>query len=134
MKSTACCLVLLLFLLKPCTTSCQDLPGDTANYPYWIEMMQDRAANFYKTQRAFEIYWKDRVITKGCGWKVFKRWEYLMKDRVNRDGTLPAPDVLEKALDEVKSMPSPSGSWVSLGPSTIPAPGPASTPTLHTDS
>jgi hypothetical protein len=125
-KLLCCTIVLLLFFLKPVTVVCQNLSGDTANYPFWIAMMQDPAANFYKTQRAFNLYWKNREITRGCGWKVFKRWEYMMQGRVNPDGSLPAPDFLERALNVVKSMHSPSsGSWVSLGPSTIPAPGPA---------
>ena len=46
---------------------------DTANFPYWITMMQDPDANFYATQSAFNKYWENRPITKGCGWKPFTR-------------------------------------------------------------
>jgi len=100
--------------------------NDTASYPYWIQMMQDPSANFYQTQRAFNIYWKDRKITKGCGWKVFKRWEYMMQSRVNPDGSKPAPDEVFKAYElYMKNSRSSSGTWVNLGPSEIPAPGPA---------
>jgi hypothetical protein len=53
--------------------------ADTANYPYWIEMMQDESVNFYDVQRAFNIYWEGREITKGSGWKPFKRWEWWME-------------------------------------------------------
>ena len=35
------------------------------------------------TVSAFEKYWENRPITRGCGWKVFKRWEYIMKNREN---------------------------------------------------
>ncbi|MCD4746445.1 MAG: hypothetical protein K8R58_09110, partial [Bacteroidales bacterium] len=52
---------------------------DTSDYPYWIGMMQDPTVNFYDVQKAFNTYWKDRPITKGCGWKPFKRWEYMME-------------------------------------------------------
>ena len=47
-----------------------------AEYPYWIEMMQDKSVNFYETQKAFNEYWEGREITKGSGWKPFKRWEW----------------------------------------------------------
>ena len=50
----------------------QDVSKDTANFPYWVQMMQDPTVNFFKVQRAFNIYWQNRPITKGCGWKVFK--------------------------------------------------------------
>lgn len=100
--------------------------NDTANYPYWIEMMQDPAANFYQTQRAFQQYWNGRKITRGCGYKVFKRWEYMMQSRVNPDGSQPDPastmNAYHQYQDQSRSM---SGNWVSIGPSTIPSPGPA---------
>jgi len=48
--------------------------GDTATFPYWIGMMQDPSVNFFKVQHAFNTYWNGRKITKGCGWKPFKRW------------------------------------------------------------
>jgi len=100
--------------------------NDTANYPYWIGMMQDQDANFFKTQRAFNIYWKDRVITRSHGWKVFKRWEYMMQSRVLPDGSRRAPDETfnaYRAFDQ--SSRSAGGTWTSLGPALIPAPGPA---------
>ncbi len=99
---------------------------DTSNYPYWIEMMQDPTVNFFKVQRAFETYWKDRKITKGCGWKPFKRWEYMMQWRVLPNGDRPAADLTYTAYKEYsKSVLTSNGNWVSLGPSQIPSPGPA---------
>jgi hypothetical protein len=44
----------------------QTIAGDTANVPYWNQMMQDPDANFYSTVSAFEKYWENRPITKGC--------------------------------------------------------------------
>ncbi len=100
--------------------------GDTAIYPYWIQMMQDQNANFFQTQRAFNIYWKDRKVTRGSGWKVFKRWEYMMQLRVNPDGSRPAPDATFQAYQQYeKNSRSSSGTWVNMGPAEIPAPGPA---------
>ena len=102
------------------------IQNDTANYPYWIQMMQDPDANFFQTQRAFNIYWKDRAITRSHGWKVFKRWEYMMQSRVLPDGTKPAPDATFNEYNAYKdNVTSTGGAWVNLGPAQIPAPGPA---------
>lgn len=99
--------------------------NDTTNFPYWIEMMQNPDANFFQTQRAFTQYWKDRKITRGCGWKVFKRWEYMMQSRVNPDGSLPVPEAAYNAYTEYQNKSrSMAGSWVNMGPSQIPSPGP----------
>jgi PKD repeat protein len=89
-------------------------------------MMKDPSVNFFKVQRAFNIYWKDRKITKGCGWKVFKRWEYMMQSRVLPNGDRPVPELAEQAYENfLRSTTTPNGNWVSMGPATIPLPGPA---------
>ncbi len=118
---------LLLFVMAGKTQNATNpTVNDTASYPYWVQMMQDPDANFFQTQRAFNIYWKDRKITRGHGWKVFKRWEYMMQSRVNPDGSRPAPDATLKAFQQFQdNLQSSGGSWVSMGPSQIPAPGPA---------
>ena len=86
--------------------------NDTANYPYWIEMMQDPSVNFFKVQQAFNTYWKDRPVTKGCGWKPFKRWEYMMMNHINPDGTRPAPDETFNAYNSIKkNSRSANGNW-----------------------
>jgi len=123
-------IALLLFVFgKPSVMLSQNVKMDTADYPYWVSMMQDPNQNFFKTQKAFYTYWKDRPITKGCGWKIFKRWEYMMQSRINPDGSLPAPDATMNAYDAYKATKTPQksqvGNWISLGPSVIPSPGPA---------
>lgn len=120
-------LTLLGFVLKG-QNQVQPVPPapDTANYPYWVQMMQDPSVNFFKVQRAFNLYWEHRKITKGCGWKPFKRWEYMMKSRILPDGTRPPADATYTAfMAEKDNFLSQNGNWVSLGPSQIPAPGPA---------
>ncbi|HET7818594.1 MAG TPA: hypothetical protein VFL70_04760 [Bacteroidia bacterium] len=47
----------------------------------WVQMMKDPNANFYEVQTEFNNYWKGKKITKGNGYKQFKRWEYLMQSR-----------------------------------------------------
>jgi PKD repeat protein len=116
---------LIASLLVPALSFAQNAGNDTASFPYWIQMMQDPGANFFKTQRAFNIYWKDRQITRGCGWKVFKRWEYMMQSRINPDGSIPSPDATFNALYSSRFPSSQAGNWISLGPAQIPAPGPA---------
>ncbi len=119
----------MIFLILTGRNSSSQTSGssrDTTDYPYWIRMMQDPGANYFATVSAFEKYWENRPITKGCGWKVFKRWEYIMKGRISPDGTKPAPDKIFNAWQAYSvNNRSVSGNWISLGPSTIPAPGPA---------
>ncbi len=119
--------VLSLFVMSAKSQITSDpSANDTANFPYWIQMMQDPGANFFQTQRAFNLYWKDRVITRSHGWKVFKRWEYMMQSRVLPDGTRLAPEAtFNTYADYTNTLRSASGLWLSLGPSVIPAPGPA---------
>jgi len=61
---------------------------DTATVPYWIDMMQDERINFHQTQRAFELFWQNRTVEKGSGWKAFKRWEYSTSLRTDANGNI----------------------------------------------
>lgn len=130
MRTTLFLLIIALFsgiTLKAQTqTPIPPALNDTSNYPYWIEMMQDPSVNFFKVQRAFNTYWKDRPITKGCGWKPFKRWEYMMMNRINPDGSRPAADETYRAYMTLKkNVRSSNGNWISEGPAEIPGGGPA---------
>ncbi|NOU46068.1 MAG: PKD domain-containing protein [Bacteroidales bacterium] len=100
--------------------------NDTANFPYWIEMMQNPDVNYFQTVRAFETYWQGREITKGSGYKPFKRWEYWTGLRVSPEGKIPAPN---KSMDAYNAFLSKSrsgsrdtdGEWTSSGPHTVPS-------------
>ncbi|MDD5695016.1 MAG: PKD domain-containing protein, partial [Bacteroidales bacterium] len=117
--------ILFLFLTAafvPYQESIAQQP-DTASFPYWIEMMQDPAVNFYDVQRAFNTYWADRKITRGSGWKPFKRWEYMVQNRILPDGTRPDQDqVWKEYYAYVQKHPDRQslGQWVNLGPFTVP--------------
>jgi len=53
----------------------------------WVDMMNDTEANFYDIQKEFNAYWADKDHTeKGHGWKQFKRWEYIMEQRLYPHG------------------------------------------------
>jgi len=100
-------------------------PPDTSDYPYWIEMMQDQDANFYDVVRAFETYWEGREVTKGSGFKPFKRWEYMMRlSWINEDGSRKPADHHRNAyFNYIQGNPgsrSSAGNWVSLGPEILP--------------
>ena len=104
----------------------QTNPPDTADYPYWIEMMQDERVNFFDVVRAFETYWKDRPITKGCGWKPFKRWEYMMRNgRIFPDGTRKPASWNWDAYHSYQKLGrnADNGNWTSIGPFNYPSLG-----------
>jgi PKD repeat protein/photosystem II stability/assembly factor-like uncharacterized protein len=99
---------------------------DTADYPYWVEMMQDPNANFFETQKAFYKYWEEREITRGSGYKPFKRWENMMRTRVDKYGNKPKVDDLlkayNKAIEQKKISKGASGNWNLVGPVDLPNP------------
>ena len=126
-RITLIIIFLALLHLSPRAQQTELPGGDTATYPYWIEMMQDQSVNFFKVQRAFETYWKDRPITKGCGWKPFKRWEYMMSKRVSPTGERPSPDQdfkeYQKYFQTRGNAKNTKGSWKELGPTRMPVKG-----------
>jgi PKD repeat protein/photosystem II stability/assembly factor-like uncharacterized protein len=97
---------------------------DFAGYPYWIEMKEDHSVNFYDVQRAFELYWEGREITKGSGWKPFKRWEYIMGRSIEADGTRPPIDrnwnEYQKSVARNSGSGYFGGEWTNLGPHIVP--------------
>ncbi len=97
---------------------------DLARHPYWVEMMSDQSVNFYGVQHAFELYWKGREITKGSGWKPFKRWEYMNSSRIYQDGTRFPVDLNWNEYTAYMEKYQPSdefaGNWENLGPFIVP--------------
>lgn len=124
LKSGLILLAIFAGLFASTDVYAQTLKADAAEYPYWIEMMQDPDANFFETQQAFNTYWEGREITKGSGYKPFKRWEYWMEQRVSSDGTKPAPghDISEYYnYKSANSSRSSAGNWTPLGPFAVPS-------------
>ncbi|KAF0202721.1 MAG: glycosyl [Bacteroidetes bacterium] len=124
LKSGLILLAILAGLFASTDAYTQTLKADAAEYPYWIEMMQDPDANFFETQQAFNAYWEGREITKGSGYKPYKRWEYWMEQRVSPDGRKPAPD---RDINEYNNYISrnsnrnSAGNWTPLGPFDVPS-------------
>lgn len=127
MKKLSIAVLLVLFLSGVKTLVAQEQKSDTASFPYWIEMMQNPESNFYDVQRAFNTYWKDRKITRGSGWKPFKRWESRMQMRITPDGKMPSASAVKDAYEQFMSnydnSTSLSGNWVSQGPADLPSKG-----------
>lgn len=121
----------------PCKS--QDTLKDYNTHPYWIDMMLDPDANFFETQKAFNTYWENREMTRGNGFKAFKRWEYWMGRQVSPNGTKPSPQRNINALKSLESWNRSSstiklnnnsignrtildnGAWTSLGPFNVPS-------------
>ena len=56
-----------------------------------LETSRKKPKTFRESQEEFYSYWQDKDSTKkGCGWKVFKRWEDYWSTRLLEDGTVPS--------------------------------------------
>ncbi len=96
--------------------------NDTASYPYWVEMMQDKNANFYDVQKAFNTYWAGKSPAKSSGWKIFKRWEYMMQFKIDEKGNrLPVDQIYNEVMNFKNQRGVASeANWVNLGPISLP--------------
>jgi len=100
----------------------EDMVKDTADYPYWIEMMQDHDANFYDVQKAFNTYWEGKTPGKSSGWKVFKRWEYDMQFKIDEKGNRLSNDYCYRNVMNFKSQKgvNSTAEWTNIGPIDLP--------------
>jgi len=61
----------------------------------FAKLMHDPAVTFQQKQQAFNEFFKGKdTKEKGKGWKQFKRWEYMQRDRVDANGFTPDPMVI----------------------------------------
>ena len=68
--------------------------------PKWVQMMSDESANFYDVQAEFNTYWAGKSPAKSSGWKIFKRWEYMMQFQIDENGNrIPADQVYKRVND-----------------------------------
>ena len=99
----------------------------------WIKLItKDKAGSqsigFYSLQEAFHQYWSgknlaDKHVTKGKGYKPFKRWEEFMIPRVYPDGQFPANQTwlaYQQEKKQVKLKTTPVSNWTHLGPLIVP--------------
>ncbi len=111
-----------IFLLAGSLQAQSNQKNDTANYPYWIEMMQDQSANFYDVQSAFNTFWEGKTPGKSSGWKQFKRWEYNMQFKIDEKGFRLPTDQMYKEIMQFQSQRSSKSDadWINLGPINLP--------------
>ena len=86
----------------------------------WVEAMQDYRVNFHTVVDKFESEFAGKPYEKGHGWKQFKRWEYMMGQRVGETGVRPHPSVLYNAIQS-QSSSNEYGDWRPVGPFDAPS-------------
>jgi hypothetical protein len=47
--------------ISPEKVGIKKIAADTADFPYWIDMMEDPEVNYFQAVRAFDLYWAKRV-------------------------------------------------------------------------
>src|SRR5574343_1834312 len=96
-KFSAVLKVLLLAVLSSSlVTNAQE--GD------WQSKMVDPNTNIYEVKQSFETYWANKEVTKGKGYKQYKRWEWFMEQRCYPTGVRFAPDAIYIAMEEQPEM------------------------------
>jgi len=93
----------------------------------WQEKMADPSVNIYEVKQSFEQAWLNKPITKGKGYKQYKRWEYFMDARCFPTGVRFAPDAVAVAMDQQPEMfafnSEMPGSWTYIGNTSVPTGG-----------
>ncbi|MCB0760311.1 MAG: T9SS type A sorting domain-containing protein [Flavobacteriales bacterium] len=87
--------------------------------PDWVELMKDGDMTYQEIVDLHNSYWEGKEITRGCGWKPFKRWEYLMQYRLDAAGyAVNGGDIahVSGAYHLANAYRSPAGNWEQLGP------------------
>lgn len=119
--------IVVLFIIVHISLNAQvSSVNDTINTPYWKEMMMDRTINFFKTKRAYDLYFSNKEKVKGTGFKIFERWANNAQYNINSDGSFISAD---HTINEVKryratrlSTRGSGGDWRPLGPFSNPGP------------
>ena len=112
------------FLLQAQNSGSQGLTAKEIREMTWVEAMQDYRVNFNTVVDKFEKEHKGVPYEKGHGIKQFRRWEYMMGQRVGEDGVRPHPGVLYQAIQAQKKQTSVEyGQWAAMGPYNAPSNG-----------
>jgi photosystem II stability/assembly factor-like uncharacterized protein len=101
----------------------------------WLmNIKSKKTENFYVYQKAFNEYWKNKIVDKeeeenNCeegGWQQFKRWENFIEPRVYPSGKFFKSTVLWDEWQKFQSQKKESAknaNWELLGPSVVPSDG-----------
>lgn len=128
-KLTISLLLIILYIFIPKPSHSQEW---FKNLPE--SKVQNGTLTLYDYQKAFNEYWEPRQVNKGYYikdgvevkapyWKQFKRWEWFWESRVDpQTGAFPKTSSSEEfekyKIANPRSTKSPSGAWVSLGPTS----------------
>ncbi len=127
-------IVLSIMLLFALTMSGQISPTPISSpTPIdWTKMGDNEGASFYEIQNTFNAHWEGKTITKGCGYKPFRRWEAFMIPRVYPTGNVILPYTNYENFktwakqNNVNSRSATAvGNWSPLGPVGKPLTSPA---------
>ena len=111
--------IVLLISISTTIAQANETQFQTADFsgdPDWSALMQDPDVDFEELVQMFDELWADRPITKGCGYKPFKRWEQLMRSRLDENGELPSGSDIQKMHRGLFQNKSLAGNWQPLGP------------------
>lgn len=78
----------LLLIVTLTIIGSSNLHSQTVDANNWMAPMLEPNPNYYKAKAAFDTFWKGTVPDKGFGYKVFKRWEHRVKDRLDSNGNV----------------------------------------------
>ncbi|MFD0835437.1 T9SS type A sorting domain-containing protein [Mariniflexile aquimaris] len=100
----------------------------------WAKMGTSKNESFYDVQAKFNKYWENRTPEKGQGYKIFKRWENQIADKIYPSGDMSLPshtypnfiewqknynnELAKNANSKMKATLATS-SWVTLNQNTI---------------
>ncbi|MFV9550234.1 T9SS type A sorting domain-containing protein [Algibacter sp. PT7-4] len=100
----------------------------------WTKMGTSKKETFYDVKTKFNKYWKNKTPQKGQGYKIFKRWENQIEDKIYPSGDMSLPantypnfiswqkkynDNLAKNANSQKNALIATSSWVSLNQNAI---------------
>jgi PKD repeat protein len=91
----------------------------------WMKYVDTKSGEpgFYEIQDAFNQYWAKREYEKGKGFKQFKRWEYFMEPRVDKEGHINSRAVIDAWTKTQNTSSAPkdeTANWSHLGPVETP--------------
>jgi photosystem II stability/assembly factor-like uncharacterized protein len=78
----------------------------------------DDSASFINIRKAFNDYWKDRVVEKGHGFNPFRRWEWFMEQRIWGEWKIPNHILWQESekKQQLRKTKSSEGNWSLIGP------------------
>ncbi|MGB5420300.1 T9SS type A sorting domain-containing protein [Algibacter sp.] len=100
----------------------------------WTKMGTSNKESFYEVQSKFDNFWENKTPEKGQGYKIFKRWENQIADKVYPSGDMSLPshtypnfiewqknfnDKLAKDANNKMKTTAATSAWVSLNQSSI---------------